>query len=109
MIKRFKIHMVKIVLGWIRHGLRDNTLGHWLIIVHENVTKSLQDIVMISGLYGKWIKRRLNSGNVCYHSVQSLVFPSVVKKSKNENVQDYNFACGFVWARNLSSDTKGRT
>jgi hypothetical protein len=24
------------------------------------------------------------------------VFPSVVKKSKNENMQDYNFASGFV-------------
>jgi hypothetical protein len=25
------------------------------------------------------------------------------KKSKNENIQDYNFACGFVRVRNLVS------
>jgi hypothetical protein len=24
-------------------------------------------------------------------------------------MQDYNFACGFVWVRNLISDTKGGT
>jgi hypothetical protein len=29
------------------------------------------------------------------------VFPSVVKKPKNENTEDYNFACDFVWVRNL--------
>jgi hypothetical protein len=27
----------------------------------------------------------------------------------NENMQDYDFACGFVWMRNLSSDIKGGT
>jgi hypothetical protein len=27
----------------------------------------------------------------------------------NENIQDYNFACDFVWVRNLVSDTKGGT
>jgi hypothetical protein len=37
------------------------------------------------------------------------VFSSVVKKSKNLNIQDYNFACGFVWMQNLVSDTKGGT
>jgi hypothetical protein len=37
------------------------------------------------------------------------VFPSVVKKSKNENIQDYNFACDFVWVWNLVSDAKGET
>jgi hypothetical protein len=29
-------------------------------------------------------------------SSEASVFPSVVKKSKNENVQDYNVAFGFV-------------
>jgi hypothetical protein len=28
------------------------------------------------------------------------------KESKNENIQDCNFACGFVWVPNLVSDTK---
>jgi hypothetical protein len=40
-------------------------------------------------------------------TIQSRVFPSVVKKSENENIHDYNSACGFVWVRNLVSDTKG--
>jgi hypothetical protein len=39
----------------------------------------------------------------------SSVFPSVVNKSKNENIQDYNFVSGFVWVQNLVSDTKGET
>jgi hypothetical protein len=38
------------------------------------------------------IKMRLNSGNPCYHSVQN-----------------YNFARGSVWVRNLVSDIKGGT
>jgi hypothetical protein len=42
-------------------------------------------------------------------SPEPSVFPSVVKKSKNENIQDYNFVCDFVWVRNLVSDTKGGT
>jgi hypothetical protein len=32
---------------------------------------------------------------------------SVIKKSKNENIQDYNLAFDFVWMQNLVSDTKG--
>jgi hypothetical protein len=42
-------------------------------------------------------------------SPEPSVFSSVVKKSKNENIQDYNCACDFVWVRNLVSDTKGGT
>jgi hypothetical protein len=40
-------------------------------------------------------------------TIQSKVFrlPSVVKKCKNKNIQDYNFACGSVWVRNLVPDT----
>jgi hypothetical protein len=37
---------------------------------------------------------------------ENSVFPSVIKKSKNENIQDYNFACGFVRMRNLVSSTR---
>jgi glucose-6-phosphate 1-dehydrogenase len=44
------------------------------------------------------IKRRLNSGNACYHSVpEPSVFSSAVKKLKNQNLQDDNFACRSVW------------
>jgi len=38
------------------------------------------------------IKRRLKSGNSCYHSVQKLLFSSLL--SKNIKI---NFACCFVW------------
>jgi hypothetical protein len=43
------------------------------------------------------------------YSPEPSVFLSVVKNSKNENIQDYNFAYDFVWVRNLVSDTKGGT
>jgi hypothetical protein len=36
------------------------------------------------------------------------VFPSVVKKYKNENIQDYNFGCDFVWVRNLREEHRLR-
>jgi hypothetical protein len=42
-------------------------------------------------------------------SPEPSVFPSVDLKSKNENIQDYNFACGFLWVQNLVSGTKGGT
>jgi hypothetical protein len=47
------------------------------------------------------IKRRLNSGNACYHLVRNLCLSSAVKKRKNQNTQDYNFAC--------DSDIKGES
>jgi hypothetical protein len=35
-------------------------------------------------------------------SPEPSVFPSAVKKSKNENIQVYNFACDFVWVETWS-------
>jgi hypothetical protein len=58
-------------------------------------------------LIQKEIKRKLNSGSACYNSVQNLL--SAVKKHKNQDIQNYNVACGFVWLRNLTSDIKGGT
>jgi hypothetical protein len=55
------------------------------------------------------IKRRLNYGKACYHSVQNLVLSSAVEKRKNYKIEDYNFACGSVWVCNLVSDIKGGT
>jgi hypothetical protein len=45
------------------------------------------------------VKRRLNSGNVCYHSVQNLLSSQLLSKNLKITiyVQDYNFACGSVW------------
>jgi hypothetical protein len=40
------------------------------------------------------IKRRLNLGDAWYHSVQIFLFSHrLSKKRKNEDVQNYNFAC----------------
>jgi hypothetical protein len=39
------------------------------------------------------IKRRLISGNACYHSVQNLWSSLLLSK----NIQNCNFACGSVW------------
>jgi hypothetical protein len=51
------------------------------------------------------IKRRLSSGILA--GIQSRVFCLPV--CCQNNVQDYNFACGFVWVRNLNFYTKGGT
>jgi hypothetical protein len=53
---------------------------------HEDVSLSryVRMIVSNQKLIEEEIKRRrLNSGNACYHSVQNLVFLSAVKKHKN--------------------------
>ena len=45
------------------------------------------------------IKSRLKSGNACYHSVQNLLSSSFLsKKFKGYDIQNYYFACCFVWA-----------
>jgi hypothetical protein len=41
-------------------------------------------------------KRRLNSSNACYHSVQNLLSPCLLSEN-DDNIQYYNFACGSVW------------
>jgi hypothetical protein len=49
------------------------------------------------------IERGLNSGNACYHSIQNLLSSHLLpKKCKNQNVQGYNFAYGFVWVQSWS-------
>jgi hypothetical protein len=65
----------------------------------ENVSqfKYLGTTLTNENLIDGEIKRRLNLGNACYHSVQ------------NENMQDCNVTCGSVWAWNLVSDVKGGT
>jgi hypothetical protein len=64
----------------------------------ENVSqfKYLGTTVTNQNLIQEDIKRRLNSGNACYHSVQNLLSVAV-ERLKNWNIQDYNFACGPVW------------
>jgi hypothetical protein len=74
----------------------------------ENVAqfKSLGATVTHENLMQEEIKRRLNSGNVCYRSVQNLCL--LVCCLKTSNMQNCHFACGYVWVRNFVSDIKGR-
>jgi hypothetical protein len=73
----------------------------------ENVSqlKYLGMAVTNQNLIQEEIKRRLNSGNACFHSV----FSVAVKNLKNYNIQDHNFSCGSLWVTHLISDIKGGT
>jgi hypothetical protein len=42
------------------------------------------------------IKKRLNSDNACYHSVQKLLSSRLLSKNI-KIIQSYDFACGSVW------------
>jgi hypothetical protein len=39
-------------------------------------------------------------------SPEAFVFSSAVEKCKNQKVQDYNFACGFIWSETWSLTLK---
>jgi hypothetical protein len=73
----------------------------------KNVAKSEYFVTIKNqNLINEKIKSILNSSNACYHSVQNLLSSHLL--SKNE-IQNYHFACSFVWVINLVSDIKGRT
>jgi len=60
--------------------------------------KYLQMILMNQNFIHEEIKTRLKSGNACYHSVQNLLSSSLKsKKLKVNDIQNYNFACSFLW------------
>jgi len=52
------------------------------------------------------IKIKLNSGNACYLSAQNRSYSSFLPKNLRIN---YNFACCFVWVRNLVPHIEGGT
>jgi hypothetical protein len=60
--------------------------------------KYLGTTVTNQNLFQDDLNRRLNSGNVCYHSVQDLLSYHLL--SSNLEIRIYNtiiFACGSVW------------
>jgi hypothetical protein len=60
--------------------------------------KYLGTTITNENLIQEEIKRRLNSGNACYHSVQNLLVSRLLSKNiKIQNIQNYNFAFGSVW------------
>jgi hypothetical protein len=52
------------------------------------------------------IKRRLSSGNACYHSDKILLSSRLLSKKVKMKIY---FVCGSEWVRNLVSDIKGGT
>jgi hypothetical protein len=66
----------------------------------ENVSqlKYLGTIVTNQNLIQEESKRRLNSGNACYHSVQNLLSSHLLLKNVKIRIyKTVNFACGSVW------------
>jgi hypothetical protein len=71
----------------------------------ENVAqfKYLGMTVTDQNLIQEEIKRRLNSVNACYHSVQNHLSSRLLskkqnkKQKKNYDTQKCNFACGSLW------------
>jgi hypothetical protein len=51
----------------------------------------------------------MNSDNACYHLSSRLLSKNKNKKEEKKYIQNYNFAHGSVWVRNLVSDIKGGT
>jgi hypothetical protein len=65
----------------------------------ENVSqfKHLGTTVTNQNVIQEKIKRRLNSGNSCYHSVQNLLSSRLLSKKLKIRIYKTNFACGSVW------------
>jgi hypothetical protein len=66
----------------------------------ENVPQSkyLQVTVTNQNLIQEQMKRRLNSGNACYHSVQNLLSSHLLLKNLQIRIYEtIYFACGSDW------------
>jgi hypothetical protein len=65
----------------------------------ENISqfRYLGMVVANKNLIREEIKRRLNSGNACYHSVQNLLSSHLLSKNVKIRLYKTNFVCGSVW------------
>jgi hypothetical protein len=59
--------------------------------------KQLGMTVSNQNLIRKEIKRKLKSGNACYHSVQNLLSSHLLAKNLKIGIYDSYFACDAVW------------
>jgi hypothetical protein len=67
----------------------------------ENVAqfKYLGTTVTNLNLIQEEMKRRLNSGNTCYHSVQNLLSSGLLSINEKLAIENNNFAHGSVWVK----------
>jgi hypothetical protein len=71
-------------------------------------SKYLGTAVTYQNVIQEEIKRKLNSANACYGSVQNrLSFCLLSKNIKDRICKSIIFTCGSGWVRNLVSDIKG--
>jgi hypothetical protein len=75
----------------------------------ENVAqfRYLGTTVTNQNLIQEEIKRRLNSSNAYYHSVQNLLSSCLLSRNIRIRMYETNFACGSEWERNFVSDIEG--
>jgi hypothetical protein len=75
---------------------RDIKIAHRLF---GNVSriKYLEATVTNQNLTQEEVKRRWNSDNACYHSVQNLLSSSLLSKNVNIRIYKTNFVCDSVW------------
>jgi hypothetical protein len=64
--------------------------------------KCLGIIVLDQNLVWKEIKRRLNSGNACYHSVQNILPSHLMYKNVKIGIHEANFALSVYWCETWS-------
>jgi hypothetical protein len=79
-----KIHDIKIANRCFQNVAQFKYLG--ITLTHQNIIH-------------EEIKRRLNSGNVFYHSVQNLLSSHLLSKNIKTGIYKtiYNYVCGSEW------------
>jgi hypothetical protein len=92
-------------LSYYKLRLFINILEEYHLFLKISLLVNISFVILVYSkiLIQEEIKRRLNSGNACYHSAQNLLSSRLL--SKNIKVRIYNT----IWVRNLVSDVKGGT